>query len=499
MFKNALVSCSDKSNLSEFLKPLQKNGLRIVSTGGTAQYLREQGLKIVEVSEQTQFQEVMDGRVKTLHPNVHMALLARSDNAEDMNTLKKFNLEPFDLVVGNLYPFEEEPSIETIDIGGPSFLRAAAKNFSRITVVCDPQDYKMILEKKELTREDRQLLASKVFAHTSAYDAMISSYFAGKKKYEFRELSLGGKFVKQLRYGENPQQEAQWFRVAGESHGIHKAEVIQGKELSYNNILDIDAAVSTLLEFKKPTCVAVKHNNPCGVASHSDEVKAVQLTIDSDPQSIFGGIVALNFNVSEAVAEKLSTLFLECVVAPHFTTEALTLFAKKKNLRILQWPEMLKNLRSNSYKTIAGGFLTQSPDYVASEWHSDWIIVGEEPTQKQKEDLLFAWKVCAHLKSNAIALATSQMTVGLGMGQVNRVDAVQQAIERMNRFHPQTNSAVLASDAFFPFPDSIEKIAAAGVKCIIQPGGSIKDDEVKEAAKKLGITMVLTGRRHFLH
>jgi phosphoribosylaminoimidazolecarboxamide formyltransferase/IMP cyclohydrolase len=501
MFKNALVSCSNKLKLDSFLAILQKQGLRIVSTGGTAKFLRQKGLTVFDVSEQTGFEEVMDGRVKTLHPNVHMALLARLGHPEDEVTLKKFNLQAFDLVIGNLYPFEEEPSVENIDIGGPSFLRAAAKNFERITTICNPDDYDQILAKKNLTFEDRKILAAKVFAHTSAYDAMIAKHFAEKEQITFADQSIGGAFVQKLRYGENPNQQAVWLRYGGAQNGLHKARVLQGKELSYNNLLDIDAAVSTLNEFQtKAAVVAVKHNNPCGAAVAAEPKEALELAVQADPQSVFGGILALNFEVTQEMAKFLKPIFLECIVAPSFQAAAIETFAEKKNLRLLSWPEMRDCFDPFQFRAIAGGFLVQAKDQVAKSWPPNWQILGETNlSDSVRSDLVFAWQVCAHLKSNAIAIAERGQTLGLGMGQVNRVDAVAQAIQRKNKFHAKAQKPVLASDAFFPFADSIEQIAAAGIQYVIQPGGSVKDDDVIAAAQKNGITMVLTGQRHFLH
>ncbi|OFZ19006.1 MAG: bifunctional phosphoribosylaminoimidazolecarboxamide formyltransferase/IMP cyclohydrolase [Bdellovibrionales bacterium RBG_16_40_8] len=500
MFKNALVSCSNKEGVADFLRPLQEKGLRIVSTGGTAKYLREQGLNVIDVEEQTGFPEVMNGRVKTLHPKIHMALLARSDNKEDLATLEKFEVLPFDLVIGNLYPFEEKPSVETIDVGGPSFLRAAAKNFSCITVICNPKDYSWVAKKTELNLQERQKLAGKVFAHVSAYDAMIAKHYGGEEYLENSEFSLGGELVRSLRYGENPQQKAAWFRTRGESYGIHEAKIIQGKELSYNNLLDIEAAVSTLREFSGgPACVAVKHNNPCGVSTKKNPAEALRDALQADPQSVFGGIVACNSPIDDEMAEQLSNIFLEAIISPHFTAGALRRLEKKKNMRILEWPTLEKYCSSIICKTISGGFLVQTPDKVAAEWQPSWEIIGKAPAENIKNDLLFAWKVSSHLKSNAIAVASNCQTIGLGMGQVNRVDAVEQAISRMRKFHGNAKTPVLASDAFFPFSDSIDLISDANIGYVIQPGGSVKDDEVKAKAKEMGITLVLTKKRHFLH
>lgn len=505
MFKNALVSCSDKSGLPEFLKALQKKGLRIVSTGGTAQLLRNSGLDVVDVSAQTGFPEVMDGRVKTLHPKIHMALLARDDDAGDLSTLRENKIEPFDLVIGNLYPFEEEPSVDTIDIGGPSFLRAAAKSFSRIAVVCDPRDYSWIIERETLTVADRQKLAAKVFAHTASYDAMIARYYVGDDIMNFHDHSLGGALVQSLRYGENPHQKANWYRARGAAHGLHQAKILQGKELSYNNLLDIEAAVTTarLLTHGQAqnlsAVVAVKHNSPCGVAVHNDAQKALENALLADPQSVFGGILASSSKVTGPMAELMKPIFLECVVAPQYDEAALQIFSAKKNLRILEWPQLLVTENQYQYRSISGGFLVQEKDNVDAVWGSDWVTHGEIPNEGIKRDLIAAWAICAALKSNAIAIVSAGQTIGLGMGQVNRVDAVSHAIERSQRFHPDAKNKVLASDAFFPFPDSIEKIAEAGIRYVIQPAGSIKDADVLNAAKKLGVTIVMTNQRHFLH
>lgn len=504
-FKNALVSVSDKTGLVEFIKPLAEQGTRIVSTGGTAKLLRDAGVKVVDVSEQTGFPEVMDGRVKTLHPNVHMALLARKDHKEDAGVLDANNLEPFDLVVGNLYPFAEalkknltlKEQVEFIDIGGPSFLRAAAKSFDRIAVVCDPGDYSWILDTAELTQEQRQKLAGKIYAHTSAYDSLISDYLlegdAGQ------EWTMGGQKVSSLRYGENPQQKADWYGFSGAQGGLHEAEKLQGKELSYNNLLDLDAAISTLRDFaSQPACVSVKHNNPCGIAIGASIEEAVKKSLKADPISVFGGIVAVNKAVTEEVARSLTELFLECVVAPDFSAEALELLAKKKNLRLLRWPDMLQSHGSRSVKMVDGGFLTQDLD-VCGGWQDEWNVIGEAITDQDRKAFEFAWKSCAHLKSNAIAICSHEQSVGMGMGQVNRVDAVEQAVQRWQNFHKDITNVVLASDAFFPFPDSIELAHSSGIRKVIQPGGSIKDAEVIARALELGVQMVLTGKRHFLH
>lgn len=507
-FKNALVSVSDKSGLVEFLKPLVADGLRVVSTGGTLKHLRENGIPAIEISEQTGFPEVMDGRVKTLHPRVHMALLSRDGVEEDASLLRKEGLEPFDLLVVNLYPFEAARAkglvgnelIEFIDIGGPSMLRSAAKNHQRLTVVTDPRDYQWIQAKATApTLEERRALAAKVFSHTSQYDDLIARTLSPDVE---AWNNLTGRLVTELRYGENPHQKASWYRDPMAKSGLHDAEILHGKPLSYNNLLDLDAACSAVTEFRSPAAVAVKHNNPCGVGTDRDLAGAVRRGIAADPVSVFGGIIALNRQVDFAAAEAMASIFLECVVAPDFTPEALTRLKVKKDLRILKWSGLSDHQPVRQFKTIAGGYLMQSADRT-SDWSESWKIVSAkastELTSTLKADLLLAWKVCAHLRSNAIAIASEGQTVGLGMGQVNRVDAVEQAIGRMKKHQPNCVNPVLASDAFFPFADSMEKIAEAGIRFVIQPGGSIRDEEVLSRAQALGITTVLTGTRHFRH
>ncbi|MGZ3723008.1 MAG: bifunctional phosphoribosylaminoimidazolecarboxamide formyltransferase/IMP cyclohydrolase, partial [Bdellovibrionales bacterium] len=443
-FKNALVSVSDKAGLVEFLKPLYDGGLRIVSTGGTAKTLRDAGMNVIDVSEQTGFPECMDGRVKTLHPRIHMALLSRKDNHEDDRLLAEEDLEPFDLVIVNLYPFEaalkkkssKADLIENIDIGGPSLLRGSAKNFERMTVLVDPEDYKRLAAMKEVTLEERQRLAAKAFVHVSSYDAMISQALAPGEL--FPQFSLGGNVVQELRYGENPHQKARWYQRRGAMTGWHEAKILQGKELSYNNLLDLESALGLAREFDAPCAVAVKHNNPCGAACGATLDEAVEKCLQSDPVSVFGGIIAVNQEVTAAAAESLGKIFLECVVAPKFSAEALQVFAKKKNLRLLEWESL--GLRDDFLKiqTIQGGFLVQQAERV-NLWSSDWKIIGEQPSPEIRADLSFAWAAVAHLKSNAIGIVAGKQTLGLGMGQVNRVDAVELAISRMRKFHPQAS------------------------------------------------------------
>lgn len=508
MFKNALVSVSDKTGLVEFLKPLAEKGLRIVSTGGTSEHLKKAGIKVVDVSEQTGFPEIMNGRVKTLHPKVHMGLLAR-DVPEDHKVLQQNGVEMFDLVIVNLYPFEKAliekwkganltdgDMIEKIDVGGPSMIRAAAKSFSRIAVISDPRDYAWLASKDKITNEDRRILAGKAFAHCSRYDALISHYLGA---FWGDETSFGGTKVQDLRYGENPQQRASWYQFSGDVQGLHMAQVLQGKTLSYNNILDLDAASFLLQNLDPKSAVVVKHNNPCGAGSGATLTEGLQRALDADPVSAFGGIVALGGTVTALEADLLKNLFLECIVAPEFSIEAMDILKTKKNLRLLAWPQIFSAKRFFELKSVAGGFLLQSADNLGMGTDG-WQFLGEQPSPEILKDLIFAEKVSASLKSNAIAIVSGEQTLGLGMGQVNRVDAVAQAIERVRHNHGSVKAElVLASDAFFPFPDSIEKLAQAGIRWVIQPGGSVKDQDVFQTARDLKVNLVITGRRHFRH
>jgi phosphoribosylaminoimidazolecarboxamide formyltransferase / IMP cyclohydrolase len=509
VFKNALISVSDKTGLLEFAKSLVTQGVHITSTGGTAKYLSENGISVTEVATLTQFPEVMDGRVKTLHPKVHMALLGRPDI--DSETLAKFDVQIFDLVVVNLYPFEQtvrsgaraDQIIEKIDVGGPAMLRAAAKNFKYITVVCNPSDYENVLKSQNDQLNFRQRMAAKVFYHVSSYDSMVAHYLAQggslfSAEESYKDFSLGFGQGKSLRYGENSHQGATWFRTKGAVSSLSDAQVLQGKELSYNNILDLDAATQLVQKLDEPAAVVVKHNNPCGVSVSSDISTAIQKAFAADPVSCFGGIVALNRQINADTASALSKVFLECVIAPSIDDEAKIILAKKTNLRVLIWPEIVNAESGFEYKSVAGGILIQSANLSFGEV-KQWKFLGEVPNDIILGDLIFAEKVVGSLKSNAIAIVQGGSTLGLGMGQVNRVDAVEHAIGRMRKFHDLAKGAVLASDAFFPFKDSVELAAQAGVKWILQPGGSIKDNEVFEAAKSFGINMVISGRRHFRH
>ncbi|MFN8847470.1 MAG: bifunctional phosphoribosylaminoimidazolecarboxamide formyltransferase/IMP cyclohydrolase [Bdellovibrionales bacterium] len=505
MFKRALVSVSDKAGLIDFLKPLVDRGLEIVSTGGTKDYLLSQGWRVTDISEVTQFPEVLDGRVKTLHPFVHMGLLARQDLETHQKTLREWKVKAFDLVVGNLYPFEKAlidnfqglDLIEKIDIGGPSFLRSAAKNFSSLAVVCDPADYNWIKEKKyQLNIDDKKRLAARVFRLTSCYDQMIAQTLDAEISESF---PFAGQLKQKLRYGENEHQKAWWFSEMGPLTGLSQMEQLQGKELSYNNLLDLDSALNLCSQFSNPTAVAVKHNNPCGVGSADDGLTALTKALSADPVSVFGGIVAANFIIDEAEAKLITSGFIECLLATDFTPAALIQLSQKKNLRVLKADQSLKQSKPKKYiRSVTGGFVLQELDQKFST-PDTWKIIGERPQADIANNLQFGERVCAALKSNAIAIVSGQQTLGLGMGQVNRVEAVQHAIDRWKKHHSQVVDVALISDAFFPFPDSIEICARYGIRWVLQPGGSIKDNEVINKAEELKINMVLTGLRHFRH
>jgi len=507
--QRALVSVSDKTGLIEFLKPLVQRGLEIVSTGGTAEYLKQNQFQVVDISQVTQFPEVLNGRVKTLHPFVHMGLLADQRNPDHVNQLKKHDVKAFDLVIGNLYPFEktaqkehvsQEELIENIDIGGPSFLRSSAKNYHSVVVVSDPDDYNWVQEKilaGILSESDRRQLAIKVFSLTSFYDALIVQKLKDEEQ-ELKYLNLPLKLKNQLRYGENSHQKAKWFANPLEQNGLGSVQIYQGKELSYNNLLDLEAAMQLVMLFDQPGCVAVKHNNPCGAAIGETLLEASQKAINSDPKSIFGGIVAFNRKVDAKVCEAFKDIFLECMIAPEFSEDALQVLAGKKNLRVLKVLNTENEMQS--YKSISGGALWQQTDQFPT---GSWSFVNQKPDAELEKTISFGEKVAGFLKSNSIAIVYRGQTVGLGMGQVNRVDAVEQALKRMDEFMQREklnlSEVVLVSDAFFPFPDSIDLISQKGIQWIAQPGGSVKDELVFEAARKNKMNMVITQTRHFRH
>ncbi|GEK58672.1 bifunctional phosphoribosylaminoimidazolecarboxamide formyltransferase/IMP cyclohydrolase [Marinococcus halophilus] len=509
--KRALISVSDKEGIVPLAKSLEKQGIEIISTGGTSRVLEESGVQITGISDVTGFPEILDGRVKTLHPNIHSGLLARRSNDDHTSQLREHSIEPIDLVIVNLYPFKKtienpdksfEDAIENIDIGGPAMLRAAAKNFEDVTVVVDPDDYELVLtELKDggtVSAETNKKLAAKVFRHTASYDALIADYLtkeAGEKHPEMYTVTYEKK--QDLRYGENPHQEAAFYREPiGPLSSIANAFQLHGKELSYNNINDAEAALSMIREFTHPASVAVKHMNPCGVAIGETLEEAYDKTYAADPVSIFGGIVAFNGEVTEAIAEKLKEIFLEIVIAPSFSQEALDLLTQKKNIRLLTVTlEGLAETRSQ-LTSIHGGLLVQDEDTKGFLDADVRVVTEREPTEAEWEDLKLAWKVVKHVKSNAIVLTKNVQTIGIGAGQMNRVGSAEIAI---NQAGEEAANSALGSDAFFPMQDTVETAGEAGISAIIQPGGSIRDQESIDRANELGITMVFTGMRHFKH
>jgi len=509
--KRALISVSDKEGLVPFVQELTNLGFEIISTGGTKTVLEEAGLQPIGIEAITEFPEMMDGRVKTLHPRVHGGLLGRRDLPSHMEAMAEHGILPIDLVVVNLYPFKETISkpdvteadaIENIDIGGPSMLRSAAKNHASVTVVVDPKDYDWVLtELKEgnTTLASRKKLAAKVFRHTAAYDALIGEYLT-KAVAETETENLTKTYVlkQTLRYGENSHQKASFYQDAlPVPYSIASAKQIHGKELSYNNIKDADAALRIAEEFTEPTAVALKHMNPCGIGSGETIAEAFQEAYEADPVSIFGGIIVLNRPVDVATAQQLQRIFLEIIIAPAFEEGALEILTKKKNLRLLV-VDFEKAAKQPEVVSVLGGLLVQEPDD-QMESPADWTVVTKrQPTPEEIAALAFAWKAVKHVKSNAIVLANQQQTVGIGAGQMNRVGSVKIAVEQA-RENNKLAGSVLASDAFFPMDDSVEYAAQQGIKAIIQPGGSIKDQESIDMADKYGVAMVYTGVRHFKH
>ncbi len=510
--KRALISVSDKSGVVELAKGLRDMGVEIVSTGGTEKALREAGLEVVPISEVTGFAEMLDGRVKTLHPFIHGAILADRSKPEHLRQLEERGIRPIDLVVVNLYPFREtvarpgttaEEAVEQIDIGGVALIRAAAKNYRSVAVVTDPSRYGELLEEMrrnggEVGLEMRRSLAGDGFRHTSEYDAAIHAWMAGEEGAFPEALTLN--FVKQgeLRYGENPHQAAALYREEGAPAGaLIFAEQLQGKALSFNNMLDLDAAWALVREFEEPAAAIIKHNTPCGAAVAATVAEAYRRAFDSDPLSSFGGIVALNREVDGACAESIVGVFQEAVIAPSFSEEALEVLSRKADLRLMRLPLPSGDLPGiKDYKRVEGGLLVQEYDR-SREGRGDFrVVTSRRPGEEEWKDLLFAWKVAKHVRSNAIVLARDLATVGIGAGQLSRVDAVWVALHKAG---DKAAGCVLGSDAFFPFPDALEAAAAAGVTCFAEPGGSLKDEEVIETAERLGVSLVFTGYRHFRH
>lgn len=509
--KRALLSVSDKTGIVEFAKFLASKNIELLSTGGTAKSLRDAGLKVKEVAEHTEFPEMLEGRVKTLHPKIHGGLLGRRNVKEHKEAMSKHGIAPIDLVVINLYPFEAtvakgasyDGCVENIDIGGPAMVRSAAKNHEHVTVVVDPADYMQVQKEIEVSSatsfETRKKLAAKAFARTAAYDAAINQWFA-KELQAFPPYMGPGMLKQELRYGENPHQIAAFYTYPNAPKGISTAQQLQGKELSYNNINDTDAAFELVHEFEQPAIAIIKHANPCGVAVGKDITEAFTKALACDPVSAYGGIIATNRTLDAKTVEALGSLFLEVIIAPDVSPEARELLAKKKNLRLLATGGMPDSgQRSFMCKQVSGGFLFQENDTARITREQLKVVSKRQPTEQEIRDMLFAFTVGKHVKSNAIVMVKDEATIGIGAGQMSRVDSVHIACWKADEAKLSTQGAALASDAFFPFDDNVHNAAKAGVRALIQPGGSIRDEEVIKAADQYDMAMVFTGIRHFRH
>lgn len=521
--KRALISLSDKTGMIEFATALAAKGVELVSTGGTAAALRDAGLAVRDVSELTGYPEMMDGRVKTLHPAVHGGLLALRDNKDHLAAMEAHDIQGIDLLAVNLYPFEATVAkgadyatvIENIDIGGPAMIRAAAKNHAFVAVVTDHEDYAAIIEEMgedaSLDLDTRKRLAQRAYSRTAAYDAAVSGWMAGAVGEDTpRRRAFAGQLAQSLRYGENPHQQAAFYTDGSNRAGVATARQWQGKELSYNNINDTDAAFELVAEFDPAAgaaCAIIKHANPCGVAVADSLTEAYQRAFDCDRTSAFGGIVALNRKLDAATAQEIVKIFTEVVIAPDADDEAKAIFAAKKNLRLLTTAGLPDPAAAAlAFRQVAGGFLVQSRDNGRISESELRVVTKNQPSQQQLADMLFAWRVAKHVKSNAIVYANDGATVGIGAGQMSRIDSTrigrsksQDMAQALGLDQPLTIGSVVASDAFFPFADGIEALAEAGAKAVIQPGGSMRDDEVIAAADRLGLAMVFTGQRHFRH
>ena len=513
--QRALISVSNKEGLDSFCSFLVKEfNIEIISTGGTLKALKEAGIEAIEISNFTEFPEIMDGRVKTLHPKVHAGILSR--RSIDKKTMHENNILPIDLVVVNLYPFAEvisksdvtlETAIENIDIGGPSMIRSAAKNHKYVTVVVDPHDYSFVMKemKKQggiLNQETRSLLATKAFHHTASYDATISGYFSSLHEESFPE-TVFAKFSKKevMRYGENPHQKAAFYiDNTKKGNGIGNAVQLQGKQLSYNNIADTDAAVECVKSFGEPTCVIVKHANPCGVATGRNINEAYEKAFSADSVSAFGGIIAINRKLEEKTAQQIiDNQFVEVIIAPGVSSSAKKILSSKENIRVLEMDRMDKLSTGFKFVSVTDGLLVQEIDQGSVSVEDLKIVSAREPSQEEIRDSLFAWKVCKFVKSNAIVYAKNNQTIGVGAGQMSRIDSAQIAASKAKERGFETAGCAMASDAFFPFRDGIDVAASMQITSIIQPGGSIKDEEVIEAANEANIAMIFTGMRHFRH
>lgn len=515
----ALISVSDKTGIVEFARELVGLGIEIISTGGTYQQLQDAGVAAIEISELTGFPECLDGRVKTLHPIVHAGLLAMRSKPEHMEQLKELNIDTIDMVVVNLYPFKATilkdgvtrgEAVENIDIGGPTMLRSAAKNYQDVAVVVDPRDYEKVLNElkseKAVSLDTKFYLMQKVFMHTSNYDTMIADYL--KKERNDQELpetlTMTYEKIQDMRYGENPHQKAAFYREIGKKTGsITDAIQLNGKELSFNNINDTNGALELLKEFTEPTVVACKHGNPCGVGSGDDIYTAWNKAYSADKVSIFGGIVVVNREVTEEVATEMAKIFLEVIVAPTYSEKALEILREKKNVRVLQLIDIEVPQDENAYdlKKVNGGLIVQTIDSKLLVEDELKVVTDRVPSQKEMDDMKFAWKVVKFVKSNGIAIAKDKQSVGIGPGQVNRIWASKQSFEHARELigEDATIGCVLASDAFFPFDDCVEAAHEAGITAIIQPGGSVRDEDSIAKCNKYGIAMVFTGMRHFKH
>jgi phosphoribosylaminoimidazolecarboxamide formyltransferase/IMP cyclohydrolase len=515
MARLALLSVSDKTGLIDLAHNLIELGFDVISSGGTAKALKDAGLPVTKVSDYTGSPEILGGRVKTLHPRIHGGILARRSLPEDVSDLEAQKIRPIDLVVVNLYPFKQTiakpgvslaDAIEQIDIGGPAMLRAAAKNFAHLTVLCNPAQYESYIQELRQSGEAssafRQACALRAFQHTAEYDRAIADYLQ-QRALEQDQLpnswTLTGQKRQELRYGENPHQPAAWYQTGESPIGWAAATKLQGKELSYNNLVDLEAARRIIAEFadpeNDPAAVILKHTNPCGSAMGSSLLEAYEKAFNADSISAFGGIVALNRSIDGPTATALTKTFLECVVAPGCDSEAQAILQAKSKVRVLILPDLLTG-PEQTVKAIAGGFLVQSADDIVADPNQWQIVTQKQPTPQQLAELLFAWKICKHVKSNAIVVTQNRTTIGVGAGQMNRVGSAQIALEQAGE---QAKGAVLASDGFFPFDDSVKTAAAAGIGAIVQPGGSLRDQESITAANELGLVMVFTGIRHFLH
>ena len=507
----ALISVSDKTGVVEFAQQLRSLGWEIIATGGTMKLLRDSGLEVINISDVTGFPEICDGRVKTLHPKVHGGLLARRDDESHLAALKENQIEFIDMVSVNLYPFRQtiakpdvtmEDAIENIDIGGPSMLRSAAKNYKDVTVVCDPIDYAQIIEEIKAsgntTLQTRLQLSAKAYTHTAEYDSMIATYMrkaAGLNEKLFLEFDL----VQGLRYGENPHQQAKFYSSANSgSYSLANAKQLNGKELSYNNIQDANAALCIAREFDEPFCVGLKHMNPCGAAIGTDVVDAWTKAYEADKVSIFGGIVAVNREVTREAAELMKPIFLEIIMAPSFSEGALEVLCTKKNLRLLQVDMSKDDTVVNQYVSVNGGLLVQDLDKTTAEVTAEMCVTEAKPSVEQVTDLNFGWRIVKHVKSNAIVVVKDGHTVGVGAGQMNRVGSAEIALKQAQAAG-FTEGLVLASDGFFPFDDTVTLAAQYGVTAIVQPGGSVRDEDSIKKANECGITMLCTGMRHFKH